>query len=189
VLTRTTLILLVFLVGAHHGYAQTATDLEAKYGKAVDGYSVSEHIWMKPEYAADGQVCRMRLSSKRVDTKTHSDSTKLPFNELRNVLNDLVPLETRGARKQGFGATNLGGGTAWTEYEYENVLFTFVSFFRLTSNPKLNPQEFVLLDSNAEPTPEPVKHLTPDKDDFANSESTRTEIVTVRWTARNCVKQ
>ena len=186
-LTRTTLVLLVLVLGAHYGYAQTVADFQAKYGKAVDAYSVSEQILMKPEYAADGQVCRIRLSPKRVDTKTNS--TKLPFKELRDVLNDLVPLETRGAKKRGFGSTNLGGGTAWTEYEYENVLVTFISFFSLTSNPKLNLEEYVLLDLGSEPAPEPVKNLAPDKDDFANSESTRTEVVTVRWTARNCVKQ
>lgn len=123
-------------------------------------------------------------------TRANSDSTKLPFNEFRDVLNDLLPLETRGTKKQGFGSTNFGGGTAWTEYEYENVLVTFISFYRLTSNPKVNPQDFVLLDVDPEPAPEAVKkNLTPDKDDFANSESIRTEIVTVRWTGRPCVKQ
>ena len=188
-LTRTTLILLVLVIGAQHAYAQTVADFQAKYGKAVDVYSVSEHISMKPKYATDGQVCQMRLDPKRSATRTNSGSTKLPFNELRDVLNDLVPLETRGAKKQGFGSTNFGGGTAWTEYEYENVLVTFISFYRLTSNPKVNPQEFVLLGPDPEPAPAREKNLTPDKDDFANSASTRTEIVTVRWTGRQCVKQ
>ena len=185
---RTTLILLLLVAAAHAAYAQTGDDFQIKYGKSADVYSVSEHIWMTPEYTVDGQVCRMRLYSKRIDAKTNFGSTKLLFVELRDVLNDLVPLGTRGNKKQGFGISDLGGGTVWTNYDYENVHFTFVSFFRLTRNPKLlKTEEFLLLDSDVETTPELAENLTPDKNDFANSDSI--EFVTVSWTAIKCVKQ
>jgi len=113
--------------------AQTATDIQAKYGKPVAVYSVSENIWMTPEYAPDGQVCRIRLYPKRISADTNYGWHDLPFNELRDVLNALVRVETRGAKKEAFGATATGGGSAWTTYRYENVIFTLVSFFPTTS--------------------------------------------------------
>lgn len=185
-----TTLILFLLVFSASAYAQTVADFHARYGKTVDVYSVSEHIWMTPEYAADGQVCSLRLYPKRIDAKTNYRSTKLPFNELRDVLNDLVPLDTRGTKKPGFGMTDTGGGTGWTHYDYENVLITFISFFQLNFDPKtLKRADFVLLDSDLEAAPEPVKNLTPDKDDFANSDGIPIEIVTVSWPGRKCPKQ
>jgi hypothetical protein len=70
---------------------QTVADVETEYGKPTPAYSVSEHIWMTPEYAFDGQVCRMRLYPKRISADTNYLSQKLPFEELREVLNELVP--------------------------------------------------------------------------------------------------
>jgi len=47
---NTVALLLVLLTG-EYVYAQTAADIQKKYGKPVDVYSVSEHVWMTPEYA------------------------------------------------------------------------------------------------------------------------------------------
>ena len=88
---------------------------------------------MTPEYAPDGQVCRIRLYPKRISADTNYGWHDLPFNELRDVLNALVRVETRGAKKESFGATATGGNSAWTIYRYENVIFTLVSFFPTTS--------------------------------------------------------
>ncbi|HET6854022.1 MAG TPA: hypothetical protein VFH46_17085, partial [Pyrinomonadaceae bacterium] len=126
---KTTVALVLVLLASECVYAQTAADIQTKYGKSVDVYSVSEHIWMTPEYSSDGQVCRMRLYPKRISANTNYGAHDLPFSELRDVLNGLVPVETRGAKKQSFGTTATGGGAAWTTYDYENVTFDFVSFF------------------------------------------------------------
>ncbi|HKS08565.1 MAG TPA: hypothetical protein VJS13_03400 [Pyrinomonadaceae bacterium] len=183
---RIALILLLVGLGVHGADAQTVAEIQAKYGKAVDVYSVSEHIWMTPEYAADGQVCRMRLYQKRIDSKTNFGSTKLPFDELRDVLNELAPLEMRGPKKELFGYSDLGGGTVWTTYEYENVRFTFVSFVRIDFEALKRAPPVVLDDLPY--TPEPPKNLFPTKDDFANSASSATEFVTITWAARKCTK-
>src|SRR5262245_49141946 len=126
---RKTLALLLVLLASEYAYAQTAADIQTKYGKPVDVYSVSEQLWMSPEYASDRQVCRMRFYPKRISGNTNYGAHDLPFNELRDVLNALVRVETRGPKKESFGATATGGGAAWTTYNYENVRFTFVSFF------------------------------------------------------------
>src|SRR5262245_56552801 len=121
---KTVALVLVLLAGKYVN-AQTAADIQTKYGKPVDVYSVSEHIWMTPEFASDGQVCRMRFYPKRISGNTNYGAHDLPFSELRGVLNKLVPVETRGAKKQLFGATATGGGAAWTTYDYQNVTFDF----------------------------------------------------------------
>jgi len=59
-------------------------------------YSVSEHIWMTPDFAADGQVCRMRFYPKRFYRGTVYLSGYLAFPELKWILNDLVPPTSRG---------------------------------------------------------------------------------------------
>lgn len=47
-------------------FSQTVSHIEQKFGKPIAVYSVSEHIWMTPEYATDGQVCRISLYPKHV---------------------------------------------------------------------------------------------------------------------------
>lgn len=169
-------------------YAQTAGDIQAKYGKPANVYSVSEHIWMTPEFASDGQVCRMRLYPKRVSDNTNYGARDLPFNELREVLNALVGLDTRGPKKESFGATATGGGAAWTTYDYENVTFTFVSFFPSTryQGVILKRGEYVFPSRQSKPVATGSK---PSANDFVEWVSTRTEIVTITWTARSCGRQ
>lgn len=108
----------VFMLCLNSAFGQSAAEIKVKYGKAVKVYSVSEHIWMTPEYAVDGQVCRMRLYPKRHAGDTNYLSQKLPFEELREVLNRLIPIHKRGAKEPGFGATATGGPAAWTTFAY-----------------------------------------------------------------------
>ena len=120
------LALIVFLLVVSTAFGQSASEVERRYGKSISVYSVSEHIWMTPDYSADGQVCRMRLYPRRLGQETDYLISQLPHLELVQVLNDIVPPQHRGQKKGGFGLTNLGGGTAWTTYDYENVSFAFI---------------------------------------------------------------
>lgn len=185
---KTNLALIFVFLAASCAYAQTAADIQSKYGKPVDVYSVSEHIWMTPEYTSEGQVCRMRFYPKRISGNTNYGAYDLPFKELRNVLNRVVPLETRGAKKQSFGATATGGGSAWTTYDYENVTFTFVSFFPVRSydGAILKKGEYVFPPPESEPPP---AESTSSANDFVEWVSKQTEIVTVNWSGRKCVGQ
>lgn len=185
---RKRVALVLVLLAGEYVYAQTAADIQAKYGKSVDVYSVSEHIWMTPEYSSDGQVCRMRFYPKRISGNTNYGTHDLPFNELRDVLNGLVPVETRGAKKESFGATATGGGAAWTTYNYENVTFDFVSFFpaRSFEGVILKRGEYVFPPRESDPLP---TESNPSSNDFVERFSTRAEIVTVIWNRRKCVGQ
>jgi hypothetical protein len=100
-------VMLLLFVGAAN--AQTPSEFEKRYGKPVVAYQVSESIWMTPEYTTDGQVCIMRLHPQRFSAKANYISPNLPFPELTKVLNQLVPLKTRGAKKEPFDTALLVG--------------------------------------------------------------------------------
>lgn len=187
---RTPLVTFLLLFTVSSALGQTVVDIEAKYGKSLPVYSVSEHIWMSPDYAADGQVCRMRFYPKRISAKANNGTQDLPFDELHDVLNELVPLETRGNKKETFSMSPTGGGAAWTTYDYENVSFMFSASFPILPYDGVifRRGEFAFTIPPGEIVPEP-KNPYPSKDDFALSADAKTEIVTVRWTARKCASQ
>lgn len=60
---RGTLAVIICVLCFSSASAQTAADLEAKFGKPAEVYSVSENIWMTPEFAADGR-CAECVSSR-----------------------------------------------------------------------------------------------------------------------------
>jgi len=180
--------LFLILLAASCTYAQTAADIQSKYGKSVEVYSVSEHIWMTPEYASDGQVCRMRLYPKRISGNTNYGAQDLPFNELRDVLSALVPVETRGVKQGTFGATATGGGASWTTYGYKNVTVTLLYFLQPQTYDgvilKRGEYVFPSRDSASPPT-----KSVPTSNDLVEWISTRTEVATITWNERKCAGQ
>jgi len=168
-------------------FAQTSSEVDGKYGKPVPVYTVSEHIWMTPDYAADGQVCRMRLYPRRLGPKTDYLGSELLFSELSQVLNEIVPPNVRGTKKDGFGQTSLGGGTAWTTYEYQYVSFSFIFSYKLDPDVLKKAESKVLTGPDPEGLPLPQK-TPPSLDDFAASQNLPTEIVTISWNHRPCPK-
>jgi hypothetical protein len=96
-----------------------------------------------------------------------------------------VPPHLRGSKKDGFGLTSLGGGTAWTTYTYENVSFTFIFSYKLDQDILKKSEASVL--TGPDPKGLPLhKVTTPSLDDFAGSQDSRTEIVTISWNHRPC---
>jgi hypothetical protein len=181
---RLRIAILVCLISASCVFGQRAAEIESKYGKPTNVYSLSEHIWMTPEFAADGKVCEMRLYPKRIDGSSNYLSKKLPFEELSEVLNEMIPVDQRGNKELPFGLTDTGRPAAWTTYGYEKVTFTFISAF--------SPSDFV--DSPAMQSggnvfqlraPRPESRV-PSKDDFRSSQRSAIEIVRVKWNDRKC---
>jgi len=187
---RVRLAIVFFFVCVTPGVGQTRSDIELKYGKPVSVYSVSEHIWMTPEYASDGQVCRMTLYPKHTSGNTNYVGAKLQFEELRDVLNSLVPLNNRGLKtKLNFGATATGGPAAWTTYPYKKVTFTFISSMSKTTESSLLRKGEFEFGIPATDYIAPREDPAPSADDFMRSESSRTEIVTIQWSNRKCPDQ
>jgi hypothetical protein len=176
-------IALVILTLSVPTYAQTVSEVERRYGKPI--YSVSEHIWMTPDYSADGQVCRMRLYPKRFGEKTDNLISQLMFPELTELLNEIVPPGLRGSKQNGFGQTSLGGGTAWTTYAYENMTLTFNFSYKLDPNVLKIAEGKGLTGPASEGVPV-RKNTPPSLDDFYASQNSHAESVTINWNHRPC---
>jgi hypothetical protein len=164
-------------------FGQSRAEIEEKFGQPVNAYSVGERIWMSPEYASDGQVCRMTFYPKRFSSTTQYLFHRLPFDEFRRVIDVVVPVALRGAQKEPFpnGIWNIGGGIAWTDFVYERVTISYVMSARI--NSALGLGESVLLDnevSEQQETPKPIK------EDFSRYKDSKAEIVTVQWNDRKC---
>ena len=175
------LLLLVLFVTSASG--QKVSDIEKEYGTPTNAYSLSEHIWMTPEYSMDGEICRARLYPRRIALKTDYLAKELPFQELIEVLNRLIPPAQRGYAKEFFGETEIGGGVGWTTYPYENVSIVFI--FAV----KIDPQSLKRIESPTFPVenfpiqknqkPRPSYREIPFSGDGI-------EIATITWTNRKC---
>jgi hypothetical protein len=177
------------LFGINSALGQTASDFEKAYGKSLVVYSISEHIWMTPEYAADGQVCSMRLYPKHIEGNINyvSNSAPFQFKELKAILNKLVPPQTRGLQNESFGQTATGGPAAWTTYRYERVTFTFVSpFGPLPYDGKTIRKGEFTFSVDYVPGEQPARSRLPTADDFSEFQSGDTQIVTIKWNDREC---
>lgn len=115
---------------------------------------------------------------------------KLPFEELVNFLNALVPVGERGNKiPLNFGTTVTGGPATWTTYGYEKVTFTFISSFTslgFDKSPLLVKGEYTFPAELAQVDREP-KSLAPAADDFNYRRREPAEIVTIIWNGRKCV--
>lgn len=179
------IVLVILGISAIPTFAQTVSEVERRYGKPVSVYSISEHIWMTPDYDARGQVCRMRLYPRRLGLKIDYLGSQILFPELNDVLNEMVPPHIRGSKKGGFGLTSSGGGTAWTTYAYENVTFAFIFSYQLDPDISKKAEAAVLTGPDPKGLPLPQK-TPPSLYDFAPSEKLPTEIVTISWNHRSC---
>ena len=160
---------------------QKVSDIEKEYGAPTQVYSVSEHIWMTPEYGIDGQICRARLFPKRISHKTNYLWKELPFHELREVLNRLIPPAQRGFAKEFFGDTELGGGMGWTTYAYENVSIVFLFAGRVDPEILKRIESFIV-----ESFPIPPKQKAPPSYKDIPFSGGGIEIATINWTNRKC---
>lgn len=182
---RAIALVIILVLNVVPALGQTVSELEKQYGKPLPVYSVSKHIWMTPDYTADGQVCRMRLYPRRFGQGTDYLGSQLLFPELSQVLNEIIPPHLRGSKKGSFGQTSLGGGTAWTTYEYESVSFTFIFPYKLAPDVLERAKAKVLTGPDPEDLPLPKK-APPSLDDFAGSQNSEIEIVTINWNHRPC---
>ena len=181
-IAKLVIVMTVFNVVAAFG--QTRAELEAKFGQPVNAYSVGESVWMSPEYASDGQVCRMIFYPRRFSSTTNYLTNPLPFDEFRSIIDLIVPVAIRGAQKEPFGngLWNIGGGVRWTNFVYERVTIEYVAGVRF--NTALGMGELVDLSSEEvskqQPQPKPIK------EDFSLYSGSTAEIVTVQWNDRKC---
>jgi hypothetical protein len=177
----------ILLLSVPSAFGQTASDIEMKYGKPTKVYSVSERIWMTPEYTADGQVCRIRLYPKRISADASYLSKERPFEEFMVAVDQLVPLNKRGAKKEPFGGWATGGRAQWAIFKYEKVMIMYSASFEVDPDSRVKPfvfSEEVLREYSA---PErKLESMVKPEDDFLFYRKFNVEIVTITWDDRKC---
>ena len=161
-------------------FGQTGSDVEREYGKPVLVYTVSEHIWMTPEFNDDGQMCRARLYGRRVSADTNYLGSGLPPRELRDVLNRLAPPRVRGEKTKMSGLSLITGSIAETTFGFETVAFTFLTPFNY--KPPAEGVEAPLPETRADAAPK-------SEDIFDNPLVRDAQIVVVTWKDRKCAKE
>jgi hypothetical protein len=181
------LLIVSFLFSLNISFGQTASDIELKYGKPTNAYSVSEYIWMTPEYTVDGQVCRMRLYPKRISGNTNYVSGQLPFDDFRRVVDQIVPLDKRGAKREPFyNGWATGGGAMWAIFTYEKVRITYSASFKIDADAWKESKPFVFSEELLSLPEKESKSSEKPEDDFLSYRESKAEIVTITWLDRKC---
>jgi hypothetical protein len=145
--------------------AQSLHDVETKFGAPIRSYSVSESIWMSPEFSADGQLCQARLYPKKIDATNNYLSSPLRPWEIKDVFDRLAPLAVRGVQKEDFG-TLITGNMLFAGFSYEHVRINFVSSLSSLAVPANQTREV---------------------SEFPGVHSA--EIVTITWLNRTCASR
>lgn len=179
------IVTMIACVSSVMGQAQS--EFERKYDKSVS-YVVSENILMTPEFTTDGLVCRMRLYPRHFSPNTNYIAAILPFKELMNTLNQLVPLPVRGRKKEPFDTGAAGGGAEWMSYDYEHITFSFVSSFPVDAWKSREEYVFTI-DKYSPPAKPQQRDSSPTENDFSSIQLLRVEIVSIRWSGRQCASR
>ena len=110
--------------------AQTATEIESKYGKPIQMYEVRPGVFMNVKFDANGQASEIRVERHNMTDSISYLDTTFPADLLKEVIDELVPLAKRGARINESSAFMLvTGGAATQTLDYENVSITYEDAF------------------------------------------------------------
>ena len=164
--------------------AQTKSDVTLEFGPPIEAYSVSENIWMTPEFTEDGQVCSMRLYPKRISSTTNYLQDNLDSWELRKALDLLVAPQMRGQPTLIFGMINTGGGRKETTYNFEKVTFSFLTSVSMYMDPiKPAASRATERRSSRQAKAPPISNAPATNEMIVPSDA---EIVTINWLGKPC---
>jgi hypothetical protein len=73
--------------------------MQAKFVKykAVDAYEIRPGILIMPRYASDGQICEIGIEKRHYSPELIDFDSYLERNEIDNILEELAPVNERGA--------------------------------------------------------------------------------------------
>lgn len=114
---------------------QTPTEYSARYGKPdAERFVVRPDLVLSVEYGADGAACKMRIAPRQSLMYSMAIWTNptAPVDEVTQVLNEVVPPETRG-KDLGPGRIFPQAAGAPSPAEYENL--TIIQEFGVGTKP------------------------------------------------------
>ncbi len=74
----------------------------------------------------------MRFHPKRISGNTNYISGQLSFNDFRRVIDQLFPVDKRGAKNEPFISEVTGSGVAWDTFMYKKVRLRIKPVSRFT---------------------------------------------------------
>jgi hypothetical protein len=111
-------IISILLLAGSSAFAQSSSDLQARYGAPYEAYEVRPHILMTVLFGAVGQACEMDIEARhRYDGLNGTDLIPLPV--IEEILEEVAPTEERGKVERLI--TFSGGCSSLRSGEYENV--------------------------------------------------------------------
>jgi hypothetical protein len=113
-----------FLVLATHisSQAQTASELNEKYGPPVISYKIRPDLLMTPTYTKGGQVCKMVVERRHISDNGLDLRLKLSEDEVAMLIEELVPAAEWKVRGKADGLVRITGGPLVESiYDFENV--------------------------------------------------------------------
>jgi len=107
--------------------AQTAKDLNARYGAPHDSYEIRPGIFMTAKFAPDGRLCEVSVEKRHVKSSGSIllDETFMSPDEMTPIVQELVPINERGKENKPSEDISIIGGGMTTTYDYENVRITY----------------------------------------------------------------
>jgi hypothetical protein len=107
--------------------AQTAKDLNTKYGAPRDSYEIRSGIFATTKFAPDGRLCEMSVEKRHVKSSGAIlvDETLMSQDEMTPIVGELVPINERGKESTASGLIRIMGVGMTTTYDYENVRITY----------------------------------------------------------------
>src|ERR1700682_572023 len=107
--------------------AQTAKDLNAKYGAPHDSYEIRHGIFMTAKFAPDGRVCEVSVEKRHINSsgEIFVGETFMSDDEMIPIVEELIPINERGQESKDSGHITIMGVGMTTAYDYENVRITY----------------------------------------------------------------
>ena len=115
------LVLTFFCV---HASGQAPDSLESKYGKAFNSFEIRPGVMLRLQKDNQGQITEIRVEPfSGTGGSIHLDQN-IDAYLVKEIIDELVPVEERGNQGPYFGLTLIVGGAFSAGYDYESVAIT-----------------------------------------------------------------
>jgi hypothetical protein len=106
--------------------AQSLQDIESRYQSSFRAYEIRPGVMMIAETTTNGQISEIRINSFAGRGEAIHLGNPLSAYLVKEIIDELVPVEQRGTQGEYFGLTLLLGSSWTAGYEYENVSITLM---------------------------------------------------------------
>ena len=112
---------------------QTPDGLESQYGKPFNAFEIRPGIMLQIQKDNQGQITEMRIEPfSGAETSIHLDPSMEAY-VVKEIIDELIPVEERGSRGEFFGLTLYAGGAWSATYDYEFVSINLLGSTKLQS--------------------------------------------------------